>query len=68
MLFSEGWTVGFNEPTRIVKYKMEPGFTHVTGFNECIVDAPLSHVIAMFSEIEIFKGWMPSVTGAKCIK
>ena len=61
---SEGWKTSFDEPDRRVRYKLEDGLSQITAYCECVVDAPLIDVIAMYSEIEIFKDWFPQVTGA----
>jgi hypothetical protein len=47
-----------------VRYKYEEGCSLVSVQAECIVDAPLTHVICLFAEIDIFKDWFPNVTGA----
>lgn len=35
---------------------------------ECTVDAPMVDVLALYSEIDIFKDWFPKVSDAKCLK
>jgi hypothetical protein len=62
------WTEYYNEPTRKVKYKYEEGMTLVSCLCEAIVEAPLLNVLALFSEVELFKDWFPNVTSCDLIK
>lgn len=64
----EGWTQYYNEPDKKVKYKYEEGCNLVSCMSECIVDAPIDHVLCLFAEIDVFKDWFPQVTGATLIK
>ncbi len=65
---STGWVQYYDEPDKKVKYKYEDGCNLVSCMSECIVDAPMEHVLCLFAEIDVFKDWFPQVTGAKLIK
>lgn len=62
------WTNYYDEPTRKVKYKYEDGLNLVSCISEAIIEAPLVHVLSLFSEIDMFKDWFPNVTECGIIK
>jgi hypothetical protein len=56
---STGWIQYYNEPDKKVKYKYEEGCSLVSCMSECIVDAPIDHVLCLFAEVDVFKDWFP---------
>ena len=64
----EAWTVYYDEPTRKIRYKYEEGLNLVSVLSEAVVEAPLTHVLALFAEIDLFKHWFPNVTEASVLK
>lgn len=58
---TEGWTICYNKNQKLVKYKYEEGCSTVSCMNECIVNAPIMHVMCLFTEIDMFKEWFPQL-------
>ena len=56
---STGWIEYSSEPDKKIKYKYEEGQPFVTCMSECIVKAPMTHVLCLFAEIDIFADWFP---------
>jgi hypothetical protein len=68
MAHSEEWTVKYNEPDKKVRYHLEPGNNFVSALCECIVDAPLVHVMSIYAEVDLFTEWFPSINSAEKIR
>lgn len=56
---TEGWYTSYERNNKILKYKYEEGCKLVTSLCECVVEAPIHHVVSMFEEIDLFKDWFP---------
>eukprot|EP00347_Sterkiella_histriomuscorum_P007904 403347117 len=66
---AKDWTSYYNEPTRKIKYKYEPGMSGLVSVKaKTIINAPLVHVLSHFTEIDLVKTWFPQVTECKQIK
>lgn len=65
---SEEWTVKYDEPDKKVRYKYEGGTGFVSALCECIIDAPLVHVMSLYSEVDLFLEWFPSISEATKIR
>lgn len=50
----EGWRLHYDQPDKKLYYKFEQGSSKMSAMYECIVDAPVNHVIAIFGESDIF--------------
>ena len=48
------WTLHINTPDKKVYYKYENELKMMSTLAECIVEAPLCNVIAMYSETDLF--------------
>jgi hypothetical protein len=64
----EGWRLWKHDQDKKFHYKYESGIHLMSAMYECIVQAPVSHVICLFAETDLFTKWMPNIYGMKFLK
>ena len=59
--FLRGWIKHSEKANGKVYYRQEPGLKGLTVYLEGVVNAPIMNLLAVISEIELFKEWLPVI-------
>jgi hypothetical protein len=66
---TNGWTIYHNEHDKRTFYKQEPGCLYGSVITDCVVEAPMDHVVACYDNIEVCEEMMPDFHDLKwCTK